>query len=377
MPDCRVPAQPAIADESPAGRPSRSSCSVLFGGGWAGREPSTSSARSTSPTRAWARLLATGNRRRHRLSAAIGGAITDRWGAGRSLTRALVVWGRVSHFGGRRTPPRAVRPPHWFLAMGRRRTRRRGHEHRRGRRALARTPGRLVRFHGLWNAGFASRARRFNRVWRCASARRVRVRVGRGSQSSAWEPAIVTRRTRLPETRNASIIRPMWRAARGPTPRGDSSCSALVFGAVGDGRGWHRHLGHPVSPQPSRDWGVLAGVEWRTSWAEKPRHVRPARRRPDDRPPRHPARRWCWGASLSAAGDRNRSAVRDGGQSRPRGLAAAAGRPSRSCGRSCSADVNNEGAASRARDRRDHRVRLTSGWSPGRRSSGPSRASSV
>jgi len=126
--------------------------------------------------------------------AAVGGAITDRWGAGRSLARSLVVWGALLAVEAA-APSLAWFVPAFMLAMA------------AGglvdvvmnivaADALAHDPGRLVRFHGLFNAGCVAGAAvmgvglRLGATWREVWVAVAVVGVVTG---------VVARRARLPE----------------------------------------------------------------------------------------------------------------------------------------------------------------------------------
>jgi MFS family permease len=184
--------------------------------------------------------------------AAIGGAITDRWGVGPSLTRALVVCGALVAL--------EAAAPHLVLfvlalvmamAAG-------------GlvdvvmnivaADALAHDAGRLVRFHGLFNAGAVAGAAvtgvavRFGASWRV---------VWLGVAIVGVVTGIVTRRARLPEPERFDHPS-MWRALAGLRHEG-LLVLALVFAAAAMVEGgiatWgilylRGHLG----------LGVLAGV---------------------------------------------------------------------------------------------------------------------
>ncbi len=184
--------------------------------------------------------------------AAIGGAITDRWGAGPSLTRALVVWGALLAL--------EAAAPHLVLfvlalvmamAAG-------------GlvdvvmnivaADALAHDAGRLVRFHGLFNGGCVAGAAvtgvalRFGASWRVVWVGVAIIGVATG---------VVTRRARLPEPERFDHPS-MWRALAGLRHEG-LVVLALVFAAAAMVEGgiatWgilylRGHLG----------LGVLAGV---------------------------------------------------------------------------------------------------------------------
>ena len=249
MPDCRVPA----SLRSPTSlRPVAVSFFVfgLFGGGWAVATVDIERTFHLTDTGLGA-LLATGIVAATAV-AAIGGAITDRWGAGRSLTRALVVWGAFLTLEAA-APHLALFVPALVLAMA------------AGglvdvvmnivaADALSHDAGRLVRFHGLWNAGCVSGAAvtgvalRLGASWRVVWVAIAIVGVGTG---------IVTRRTRLPEPERFDHPS-MWRALAGLRHEG-LIVLALVFGASAMVEGgiatWgilylRSHLG----------LGVLAGV---------------------------------------------------------------------------------------------------------------------
>jgi MFS family permease len=184
--------------------------------------------------------------------AAFGGAVTDRWGAGRSLAWALVGWGALLCLEAI-SPHLAIFVPALVLAMA------------AGglvdvvmniiaADALAHEAGRLVRFHGLWNAGCVLGA------VVCG----VVLRVG-GSWRVMWfalavvgvTTGLATRRSRVPEPERFDHPS-MWRALLGLRHEGLVAL-ALVFGAAAMVEGgvatWgvlylRGHLG----------LGVLAGV---------------------------------------------------------------------------------------------------------------------
>ena len=184
--------------------------------------------------------------------AAIGGAITDRWGAGPSLTRALVVWGALLAL--------EAAAPHLVLfvlalvmamAAG-------------GlvdvvmnivaADALAHDAGRLVRFHGLFNGGCVAGAAVTGVALRFGASWRV---VWFGVAIVGVVTGIVTRRARLPEPERFDHPS-MWRALAGLRHEG-LVVLALVFAAAAMVEGgiatWgilylRGHLG----------LGVLAGV---------------------------------------------------------------------------------------------------------------------
>jgi MFS family permease len=126
--------------------------------------------------------------------AAIGGAVTDRWGARRSLTRALVIWGALLAVEAS-APHLVLFVPALMLAMA------------AGglvdvvmnivaADALAHDAGRLVRFHGLFNGGCVAGAAVTGVALRFGASWRV-VWVGVGVVGVVT--GIVTRRARLPE----------------------------------------------------------------------------------------------------------------------------------------------------------------------------------
>jgi MFS family permease len=184
--------------------------------------------------------------------AAVGGAITDRWGAGRSLTRALVGWGALLTLEAA-APHLVFFVPALVAAMA------------AGglvdvvmnivaADALSHDAGRLVRFHGLFNAGCVAGAAatglalRFGVSWRVVWIGVAIVGVGTG---------IVTRRTKLPEPERFDHPS-MWRALAGLRHEGlivlasVFAASAMVEGGIAT---WgilylRSHLG----------LGVLAGV---------------------------------------------------------------------------------------------------------------------
>ena len=243
MPDCNVPTtlRPVVASFVVFG---------FFAGAWAVATVDIERTFHLSDTGLGA-LLAAGIIAATAV-AAIGGAITDRWGAGPSLTRALVVWGALLAL--------EAAAPHLVLfvlalvmamAAG-------------GlvdvvmnivaADALAHDAGRLVRFHGLFNGGCVAGAAvtgvalRFGASWRVVWVGVAIVGVATG---------IVTRRARLPEPERFDHPS-MWRALAGLRHEG-LLVLALVFAAAAMVEGgiatWgilylRGHLG----------LGVLAGV---------------------------------------------------------------------------------------------------------------------
>ena len=260
MPDCRVPASPPPPPDSgtssgpgtPSLRPVAVSFFVfgLFAGAWAVATVDIERAFRLTDTGLGA-LLAAGIVAATAV-AAFGGAITDRFGAGRSLTLALVLWG--AFLGLESAAPHLVLfVPALVLAMA------------AGglvdvvmnivaADALSHDAGRLVRFHGLFNGGCVAGAAvtgialRFDASWRLVWVAIAVVGVATG---------IVTRRTRLPEPERFDHPS-MWRALAGLRHEG-LVVLALVFGASAMVEGgiatWgilylRSHLG----------LGVLAGV---------------------------------------------------------------------------------------------------------------------
>jgi MFS family permease len=184
--------------------------------------------------------------------AAFGGAITDRWGAGRSLARALVFWGVL--LGAEAFAPHlGIFVPALVAAMA------------AGglvdvvmniiaADALAHDAGRLVRFHGLWNAGCVLGAAICGVVLRLGLSWRV---MWFGVAVVGIVTGLVTRRARVPEPERFDHPS-MWRALLGLRHEGlvvlalVFAASAMVEGGVAT---WgvlylRGHLG----------LGVLAGV---------------------------------------------------------------------------------------------------------------------
>jgi MFS family permease len=184
--------------------------------------------------------------------AAFGGAVTDRWGAGRSLTRALVFWG-VLLAAEAFAPHLAVFVPALIAAMA------------AGglvdvvmniiaADALSEDAGRLVRFHGLWNAGCVLGAAICGVVLRLGLSWRV---MWFGVAVAGIVTGLLTRRARVPEPERFDHPS-MWRALLGLRHEGlvvlalVFAASAMVEGGVAT---WgvlylRGHLG----------LGVLAGV---------------------------------------------------------------------------------------------------------------------
>ncbi len=155
---------------------------------------------------------------------AIGGTVTDRYGAGRSLTVALVLWGGLLTL-------EAVAPhlvlfvPALMLAMA------------AGglvdvvmnivaADALSHDAGRLVRFHGLFNGGCVAGAAATGIALRLGASWRV---VWVGVAIVGVVTGIVTRRARLPEPERFDHAS-MWRALAGLRHEG-LVVLALVFAA--------------------------------------------------------------------------------------------------------------------------------------------------
>jgi MFS family permease len=156
--------------------------------------------------------------------AAIGGVLTDRWGAGVTLGRALLVWGSllvVEAF----APHLSVFAPAFVLGVG------------AGglidvvlnvtaADALSHQPEKLVRFHALWNAACvvgaiaAGLSIRFGASWRV---------VWVGIAVCAIVTAFVTFRSRIPEPEPVEHAS-MWRALVGLRHEG-LTVLALVFAA--------------------------------------------------------------------------------------------------------------------------------------------------
>ena len=156
--------------------------------------------------------------------AAIGGIVTDRWGAGVTLARGLIIWGSLLIVEAI-APHIAVFAPAMTLAIA------------AGglvdvvinvtaADALAHEPGRLVRFHGLWNIACALGATvtgvalRFGASWRAVWA---------GIAVVVIIDGLVTYRARVPEP--ARVEHPsMVRALIGLRHEG-LTVLALVFAA--------------------------------------------------------------------------------------------------------------------------------------------------
>jgi MFS family permease len=184
--------------------------------------------------------------------AAFGGAITDRYGAGRSLARALIAWGVLLVLEAC-APSLAIFVPAFVVAMA------------AGglvdvvmnivaADALSDEAGQLVRFHGLFNGGcvvgaaVTGIALRFGASWRV---------VWVGVAVVAVVTGFVTRRARVPEPERFDHPS-MWRALMGLRHEGllvlalVFAASAMVEGGIAT---WgvlylRRHLG----------LGVIAGV---------------------------------------------------------------------------------------------------------------------
>ena len=164
--------------------------------------------------------------------AAMGGAITDKYGAGRSLARALVAWGAflaLEAF----APHLAVFVPVFVLAMA------------AGGMvdvvmnivaadALAEDAGKLVRFHGLFNAGCVAGAAVTGVALRLGASWRV---VWVGVAIVGIVSGLVTRRARIPEPERFDHPS-MWRALAGLRHEGllvlasVFAASAMVEGGI-------------------------------------------------------------------------------------------------------------------------------------------------
>jgi MFS family permease len=154
--------------------------------------------------------------------AAVGGAVTDKYGARRSLTRALIAWGAflaLEAF----APHLAFFVPAFVLAMA------------AGglvdvvmnivaADALAEDAGKLVRFHGLFNGGCVAGAAVTGVALRLGASWRV---VWVGVAIVGIVTGIVTRRTRVPEPERFDHPS-MWRAVAGLRHEG-LVVLALVF----------------------------------------------------------------------------------------------------------------------------------------------------
>ncbi len=156
---------------------------------------------------------------------AIGGTVTDRFGAGRSLTIALVLWGTLLLFEAG-APHLALFVPALMLTMA------------AGglvdvvmnivaADALSHDAGRLVRFHGLFNAGCVVGAAATGIALRFGASWRV---VWVGIAIVGVVTGVVTRRARLPEPERFDHPS-MWRALAGLRHEG-LVVLALVFSAA-------------------------------------------------------------------------------------------------------------------------------------------------
>ena len=216
MPDCNVPntMRPVVASFVVFG---------FFAGAWAVATVDIERAFHLTDTGLGA-LLAAGIIAATAV-AAIGGAITDRWGAGRSLTCALVVWGVLLGL-----EAAAPRLPLFVLALVMAMA--------AGglvdvvmnivaADALAHDAGRLVRFHGLFNGGCVAGAAVTGLVLRLGASWRV---VWVGVAIVGVLTGVVTRRSRLPEPERFDHPS-MWRALAGLRHEG-LVVLALVFAAA-------------------------------------------------------------------------------------------------------------------------------------------------
>jgi MFS family permease len=155
---------------------------------------------------------------------AIGGTVTDRFGAGRSLTLALILWGSLLAFEAG-APHLVLFVPALMLTMA------------AGglvdvvmnivaADALSHDAGRLVRFHGLFNAGCVVGAAATGVALRFGASWRV---VWLGIAVVGVVTGVVTRRARLPEPERFDHPS-MWRALAGLRHEG-LVVLALVFAA--------------------------------------------------------------------------------------------------------------------------------------------------
>jgi MFS family permease len=184
--------------------------------------------------------------------AAFGGAVTDRWGAGRTLARALVLWGLLlaaEAF----APHLVVFVPALIVAMA------------AGglvdvvmniiaADALAHEAGKLVRFHGLWNAGCVLGAAICGVVLRLGLSWRV---MWFGVAIVGIVAGLATRRARVPEPERFDHPS-MWRALLGLRDEG-LLVLALVFAASAMVEGGVTTFG-VLYLRGHLGLGVLAGV---------------------------------------------------------------------------------------------------------------------
>lgn len=184
--------------------------------------------------------------------AAFGGAVTDRWGAGRTLARALVLWG-VLLAAEAFAPHLVIFVPALIVAMA------------AGglvdvvmnivaADALAHEAGKLVRFHGLWNAGCVLGAAICGVVLRLGASWRV---MWAGVAVVGVMTGLVTRRARVPEPERFDHPS-MWRALLGLRHDG-LVVLAVVFAASAMVEGGIATFG-VLYLRDHLGMGVLAGV---------------------------------------------------------------------------------------------------------------------
>jgi MFS family permease len=184
--------------------------------------------------------------------AAFGGAVTDRWGAGRSLACALVLWG-LFLVGEAFAPHLVFFVPALIAAMA------------AGglvdvvmniiaADALAQEAGKLVRFHGLWNAGCVLGAAICGVVLRVGFSWRV---MWFGVAVVGVVAGLVTGRARVPEPERFDHAS-MWRALLGLRHEG-LLVLASVFAAAAMIEGGVATFG-VLYLRDHLGLGVLAGV---------------------------------------------------------------------------------------------------------------------
>ena len=176
---------------------------------------------------------------------AVGGVLTDRWGAGVALARALVLWGVL--LAAEAASPRFALFAIAFvlataggglvdvviniLAAAR----------------LGARPGHLVRFHGLFNAGAVLGAAMTGLALHAGASWRVAwavIAVGRGPARLGQLP--------LPRGRDTGDRAPFDGAvAARAAPRRSDPLRRGVRGGRDGGR-WHRDVGRPLPPRRSR-----------------------------------------------------------------------------------------------------------------------------
>ena len=184
--------------------------------------------------------------------AAVGGIITDRWGAGVTLARAMIIWGSLLAVEGA-APHIGLYAPAFTLAIA------------AGglvdvvinvtaADALAHEPSQLVKFHGLWNFACVLGASTTGIALRLGASWRV---VWAGIAVGAIIDGVVTYRARVPEP--ATVEHPsMIRALIGLRHEG-LTVLALVFAASAMGEGGVATWG-VLYLRAHTGLGVLAGV---------------------------------------------------------------------------------------------------------------------